>query len=270
MPRVLWNRGILHGESMRFLLCLVLLGIPTHSSSGQARAAGSAPCSIVAFGDSITWGAYATHNRLTDDPAAWNWTAVTPVSLHVAGKVDTSYPGDVARALHTSVCNYGVPGEMTLTGLPRWRALLRAFQPRTVAFMEGVNDLASDVPATTILDDLEAMVLSARQRGLTPVLVTLTPTYYPRSHPHHFLNARVHDINRSIRLLAARLHVALADTEAAFMADGHGAALTRHGRSLDYLHPNDAGYRLIADAVAGALHSPVGKRGLYPAISGRA
>lgn len=213
--------------------------------------AGSAPCSIVALGDSITWGAYASHNTVPSLD-----TSIEPVSDHLVGPEDTKYPGDLSRLIHRAVCNYGVSGELAVAGAARLRSLLHVFRPRSVLLMEGVNDLGAGESVTSVLGALETMLGSARRAGVLPVLLTLTPTYYPRESSHYHVNADVGAVNRGIRRLGAHLHVPVADVERAFRRDGRGVELTRHETGPDYLHPNDAGYLLIARAVAPALAHP--------------
>lgn len=208
----------------------------------MSTSSGRPPCRIVAFGDSITWGAYASVDAV---PA---YLSVTPVAAHVVGRWDTSYPGDLARMLHTSVCNYGIPGEMAQQGRPRFRQLLRAYRPRLVVLLEGVNDLPAWRTDTDIIGDLAAMRRDAGRRKVRLLVATLTPTYYRTNDPHHYLNARVATLSAAIRVWARREHQSLADINRAFSRDRRGWRLFADG-----LHPNDAGYSLLARTVAEAI-----------------
>ena len=222
----------------------------------DAKERASHLCSVAAFGDSITWGAYASYNRVTE------FTSIKPALAHLVGEEDTSYPGELAHLLHVPVCNYGVPSELALHGLPRLRKLLQVVQPRIIVLLEGINDLASDRPAGDILRDLREMVRVARHHGVRPLLATLVPTYYPARHAKHFLNDLVPPFNYAVRQLAGHEHVTLADLAWAFRHDPRGGKLT-----VDYLHPNDAGYRLMARTVGAAIR---GHRLLGRGKTGRA
>ena len=69
---------------------------------------------VVTFGDSITEGYGATNMCLPRE-----LRSILPESTHRVYTGDTSYPGDLARLLHTTVLNYGVGGELTSDGLPQ-------------------------------------------------------------------------------------------------------------------------------------------------------
>lgn len=221
-----------------------LLPVHAETKSRHWQSLRSHACPIVAFGDSITWGAYASIGATPSGPE------IKPLGAHLVGSHDTSYPGDLQRMIHRHVCNFGVPGEEARDGLDRLHDLLNIAGPHTVLLMEGVNDLASDRTIDQVTGDLLAMVLIARHAGAHVVLLTLTPTYYPAGSDHHFLNAKVLALNRQVRRLAKETHVPLADVEHAFRRDHRGARLTLHVDGYDYLHPNDAGYLLIAKTAA--------------------
>jgi lysophospholipase L1-like esterase len=217
------------------LSAAALLSMMIASPAGAA----SSPCRVVAFGDSITWGAYATRNSVSA------YLPSRPARAHRVAPTDTTYPGDLARALHTTVCNYGVPGEITDQGLVRLPGVLRAARPRIVIIMEGVNDLPTPGVEPDILQHLATMVARVRKRHAVPVLSTILPTYYPRSDWHVVLNYRVRALNWRIRVMARHRHVVLADPAAAFRRVRHAWRLT-----VDHLHPNDRGYRLLARSIA--------------------
>ena len=160
------------------------------------------------------------------------------------------------------VCNYGIPGEMAKQGLPRLSRLMTSADSSVVVVMEGVNDLGAYRTSSAILRDLTRMLQVVRRRHLFPVLTTLVPTYYPSGHPQHGLNRQVRALSSQILRLAHKQHGTLADVERVFLKDRRGVNLTRHSGVPDYLHPNDAGYRMIAVTVAKAIksHLKSGKR----------
>jgi lysophospholipase L1-like esterase len=229
-------------------ICFATLLLPAGCAAsaadvGRASVSGAHPCSVVAFGDSITWGAYASIDVV---PVS---LAVTPVADHVVGPEDTSYPGDLARILHASVCNYGIPGEMAQQGRTRFGQLVRHYRPRLLVLLEGVNDLPARRSDADIVRDLAAMRREARRHRERLLVGTLTPTYYRPTDPRYYLNARVAALTDAIRVWARREHQPLADINRAFARKRRAWRLFADG-----LHPNDAGYRLLAESVASAIH----------------
>ena len=83
-----------------------------------AHAASMPPPLMVAFGDSITWGANASDNTTN------NYQSILPLSDHLPGPGDNTYPGDLGHTLQRTVYNYGYPGQTTQTDLPRLKNVL--------------------------------------------------------------------------------------------------------------------------------------------------
>ena len=69
-----------------------------------AYAATTPPPLMVAFGDSITWGANASDNTTN------NYQSILPLSDRLPGPGDTTYPGDLGHTLQQTVYDYGYPG----------------------------------------------------------------------------------------------------------------------------------------------------------------
>jgi lysophospholipase L1-like esterase len=105
--------------------------------------------------------------------------AILTESAHRFYTGDTSYPGDLARLLHTSVLNYGVGGELASDGLPRLRALVRRLHPSTTVILEDINDLWGGTSATDIVGNLSQMAQAAKASGARPVLLTVLPVDRP-------------------------------------------------------------------------------------------
>ena len=209
------------------------------------------PPRIIAFGDSITWGANATNNRVQ------HYRPLLPLIWHTPGKQDTTYPGVLQCMTRRTVLDYGVPGETTAEGQPRLIRLMNTIRPRLVLLMEGTNDMLAASPMSGAIDALTADVRAVQHGGGTVILMTVPRTYYPLGSPSHAVNARIVELNTAIRQLAAQLAVSLVDVEAAFPPNRQGAALMRSPRGAnDYLHPDNRGNLFIARAVmdAGVLH----------------
>jgi lysophospholipase L1-like esterase len=194
---------------------------------------------LVAFGDSITEGIGATSNCMPRDTKS-----IVPVAAHLVHAHDTSYPGDLARLIHRPVLNFGAGNETTLEGLPRLRRLLRQIHPSAVVLLEGTDDLVARQTPLSIAYRLVRMATLVRQSGARPILLTVPPPY---GSEWTWLARRVAVLDGLLRTEAKHDHLTVVDSAAAFAAHKPLAAFYRHkdGRG-DGLHPNDAGYRVLA------------------------
>lgn len=239
---------------LAILVACSLLAWPAHAQPQPPR--------IVAFGDSITWGANATNNSVQ------HYRPLLPFIWHQPGRRDTSYPGVLQCMTRRTVLDYGVPGETTAEGLPRLIQLMGALRPRLVLLMEGTNDMLAASPLSGAIDALTADVRAVQHGGGTVILMTVPRTYYPLGSPSYAANARIVRLNAAIRQLAAQLAVSLVDVEAAFPPNRQGIALMRSRSGVnDYLHPDNRGNMRIARAVmsAGVLHrNPMSSRRRCP------
>lgn len=133
------------------------------------------------------------------------------------------------------VINHGKTGETTSAGLTRLKKVLFG-NPNAhyVLILEGANDLLSGISSETTLFNIEAMVNSTHNSGLTPVLGTMTPLYNSRLN-----NAIVKVYNPGIAKISQEKSVAMAN---------HYEALAPHWGSWseDGIHPNDDGYEVMA------------------------
>lgn len=201
----------------------------------------------VAFGDSITDG----NGHSVDQDA--NWPAL--VTAHWRG---------LGSAPPIGVLNAGVSGgrlllsgEVGPSGLQRFgRDVLDLQGVRGVVMLIGINDLASqanaaEMPATVsaLIEAQRRLAARARARGLKVVGATLTPAQggvYGRPE----VDVARQQVNRWIR--GSSVFDAVVDFDAVLrdpaQPDRIRADLTR-----DALHPNDAGYRVMAEAVVKTL-----------------
>jgi lysophospholipase L1-like esterase len=186
---------------------------------------------IVAFGDSITWGYLATRNCVPED----NQRAL-PLTDHVPGRHDTSYPAELSRLVRVPVLNFGLNGERTDTGLKRFRKMLSAVHPSSVVILEGVNDLLQGRKPQDVVARLRQMVDASHAAGATPILVTLLPTGDAR------INDEIASVDAGMRELARSRNTSLVDAHAAFASVRPVEALfQRRNGQTDGLHPNDGG-----------------------------
>jgi lysophospholipase L1-like esterase len=191
----------------------------------------------VAFGDSITSG--------FGDPKGIGY----PARLEALLSTDLNMP--------VTVINDGTFGETTGEGLTR---IGSALQPGVTAvlLMEGTNDINAKVSVDTIVQNLDLMAGQAETAGIAAVHATVIPRL--RTADTDPTNVITATLAGAIRELAWERSRTLADPFEVFFY------LTPNAMSLDYLgggdklHPNGAGYDLLAqtfaDALTGADHVP--------------
>jgi lysophospholipase L1-like esterase len=203
------------------------------------------PRPVVAFGDSITWGYLATRNCVPEDDRS-----VLPLIDHVPRRHDSSYPADLSRLLGVPVLNFGLNGERTDAGLKRFRKMLSAAHPSSVIILEGVNDLLQGRRPQDVVARLRQMVEAAHASRATPILVTLLPTSDPR------IKGEIASVNAGMRELAPSINAVLVDVHPAFESAHPFESFYRQPNgSMDGIHPNDAGYKRLAETIAKALQA---------------
>jgi len=142
------------------------------------------------------------------------------------------------------VVNQGINAQRSDVIAGRFEEDVIAKKPAVVVIIAGVNDVYQGRPAQHVKDQLAAMYKRAHAAGIRVVAGTIIP-YNTATNDQ---NARVRDINDWIRTQArADPGVIVVDTRAAVAATGEPDQLAS---SPDGLHPDAAGYRKMADALA--------------------
>ena len=197
---------------------------------------------IVAFGDSITDGATSTNN------ANASWPSFLAKRLHDAG------------VTNLAVVNQGISGNRVLgdgagvSVLARFERDVLA-QPgiRYLIFMEAINDIGGaarpgGTPVTTeeIIAIYKQMIARAHMRGIKVIGATLTPYegagYY--SEPGEGIRTAVNQWIRTTGMLDGMIDFDLATR------NPENPKKFRPGYNIsDNLHPNDAGYKAMADSI---------------------
>jgi lysophospholipase L1-like esterase len=192
-----------------------------------------AATSFVAFGNSITEGKNALGDVLLNNyPANLRTMLVARYT---------------AQAQVISVLNKGAGGESVITGSDRIQTVLDADRPEVVLLEEGVNDLLGGDPLKVdeVIEALGDIVHKAKARGVRVFLATLIP-----GRPGQLRSGAVPLIpptNDKIRQLALSEGVTLVD-----LYQGFGGSPDPY-IDVDGLHPNEAGYRKIAEIFFDAI-----------------
>ena len=200
---------------------------------------------IVAFGDSITDGAVSTPDT------------------------DRSWPSFLARRLAASgganiaVLNQGISGNRLLRDGAGVNALARfdrdvLAQPgvKWLMILEGINDIglgsrsgaaASDaVSADDLIAALKQLIERAHEHGIKAIGCTLTP-FEGAAYYSELGETTREAVNQWIR--SAGAFDAVVDFDAATRDPEHPKQFRAGFNNGDHLHPNDSGYRAMADAI---------------------
>jgi lysophospholipase L1-like esterase len=216
---------------------------------------------IVAFGDSITDGVTST----TD--------------------ADRSWPSQLAERLLASkatakwaIVNEGISGNrllndgMGVAALARFdRDVLSQPGVKYVIVMLGINDIgfgslpgvqASDqVTAQELIAAHRQIIARAHVRGIRAIGATLTPfsgaMYY--SEPGEVTREAVNDWIRT-----SHAYDAVIDFDAVVRDPGNPKQIRSSFNIRDHLHPNDDGYRAMADSIDLAIFSSLAKLEIPP------
>lgn len=144
----------------------------------------------------------------------------------------------------------GISSQTTPQMLVRFRQDVLTLRPLVVVLLAGTNDIAGNTGASTlemIEDNIASMVELAQANGIGVVLCSVLPVFdYPWKQGLEPA-PRIVALNAWLKSYAARvgavyvdLHTPLADTRSGLRAE----------YSPDGVHPNEAGYRVMAPLVA--------------------
>jgi lysophospholipase L1-like esterase len=212
---------------------------------------------VVAFGDSITDGARSTSET------NHSWPAL--LAARLAARKETA---------NIAVANMGIGGNRVLrdgtgaSALARFdRDVLSQSGVRWLMLLEGINDIgreatipAEAVTAAELIGAYQQIIERAHTHGIKVIGCTLTPyegaTYF-RENGEAIRQA----VNMWTRTSGA--FDAVVDFEAATRDSTNPKRLRAEFDPGDHLHPNDAGYQAMADAIDLSIFS--GKRASAPA-----
>lgn len=151
----------------------------------------------------------------------------------------------------------GISGQTTPQMLVRFHQDVVALKPAVVVILAGTNDIAGNTGPSTlemIEDNLASMAEIARANGIRVVLSSVLPAFEYSWRPGLKPAEKIIALNEWIREYARRTGAVYLDYHSA-MADSRGGM--RAELTLDGVHPNLAGYRVMAplaeEAIAKAL-----------------
>lgn len=154
--------------------------------------------------------------------------------------------------------NRGISGQITGQMLGRMKQDVLDLKPAAVLILAGTNDLARGVPASTIQHHLTMMADLADFHKIKPVFASILPvsSYHKSTNPRYEMTrvrspSAIKDLNEWLRSFCRSRGYVYADYFTA-LADGNG--LMKAEYADDGLHPNGAGYRVMAPVALAAIH----------------
>ncbi len=173
-----------------------------------------AGASVLAFGDSITYGVGAPRTQ--------------------------NYPTELAALTGWNMINAGISGDMARDAGRRLPALLTQHAPTLVIIELGGNDFLRKRPESQVKADLAAMIDTVIQHGATPILVAV-----PRLSLLRASTGTLKD---------ADIYAELADEYGIWLReDTLSEVLSTPELRADKIHPNAEGYRQLAAGIADTL-----------------
>lgn len=156
------------------------------------------------------------------------------LTFGTGAKAEESYPGILEQLIGRTVVRAGVPGEVTAGGLSRLPGVLDEHRPRLVIVCLGGNDMLRKVSPATIEANLREILKTIKARGAdailvgvpAPGLITSAPKFYEKL-------AQEFGIPYESKIVTSVLY--------------------KPELKSDPIHPNAAGYRKMAEAIAGLL-----------------
>jgi lysophospholipase L1-like esterase len=154
----------------------------------------------------------------------------------------------------------GISGQTTPQMLVRFRQDVIALNPAVVVILAGTNDIAGNTGPSTlemIEDNLASMTELAQANGIKVVLASVLPVYdYPWK-PGLTPAQKIVTLNRWMRQYASSHHAIYLDYHSAMADDRQGM---RTELSRDGVHPNEAGYRIMAPLAEQAIGEALEER----------
>jgi lysophospholipase L1-like esterase len=165
-------------------------------------------------------------------------------------KLDTYFPGK-------GYINRGISGQTTPQMLVRFRQDVINLSPKAVVILAGTNDIAGNTGPITVEQTEEnyaSLAELARAHSIRVVFSSVTPihNYAPQRQAFYLQRSQeqILELNRWLRSYCEQNNFIYVDYFGA-MVDDHG--MMKQDLANDGLHPNEAGYRVMAPLAEAAI-----------------
>jgi lysophospholipase L1-like esterase len=161
--------------------------------------------------------------------------------------------------------NRGIGGQITGEMLGRTKADVLDLNPAAVLVLAGTNDLARGVPQRTVQNNLAMIARLAEASGVKVLLASVLPVsdYHKDKNPQYEMTRRrppgaILELNQWIQKLCRERGYVYVDY---FSAMVDGAGFLKAELADDGLHPNSAGYRVMAPVAEAAIGQGLAGKG---------
>ena len=141
---IFYTRNMIHHFIKLFIIFLFTSTLATCSDSAKLQPL-NADATILAFGDSLTYGTGTSRNK--------------------------AFPAALELLINRKVINAGVPGEISKNGLARLPGLIEKFHPDIIIICHGANDILRKLDMTKTRNNIQQMIDLARQNNSGVVFV---------------------------------------------------------------------------------------------------
>ena len=131
--------------SFNLITIFLIAGVLASCSDNAKLQALDTNSTILAFGDSLTYGTGTSRNK--------------------------AYPAVLERLINRRVINAGVPGETSKNGLSRLPGLLEKHHPRLIIICHGGNDILRKLNLSKTRNNIQQMIDLARQNNSEVMLI---------------------------------------------------------------------------------------------------
>lgn len=152
-----------------------------------------------------------------------------------------------------SFVNRGISGQTSPQMLVRFRADVIALQPKIVVILAGANDIAGNTGPSTlemILNNIISMVDLAKANQIKVILCSVLPAYDFPWITNSFPSEKIVELNTIIKHYADANEIMYLDYYSAMVDERNGL---KSVYSNDRVHPNKAGYEVMAPLVEKAI-----------------
>jgi lysophospholipase L1-like esterase len=126
-------------------LILIIAGYVSGCSDDTKLPALAADATILAFGDSLTYGTGTSR--------------------------DNAYPAVLEKLLNRTVINAGIPGEISSKGLLRLPGLIEKHHPELIIICHGGNDILRKLDLTITSNNIQKMIDIAKSNNSAVILI---------------------------------------------------------------------------------------------------